>query len=409
RMFGQTNPPLTYSITSGSLVGGHVASVSLSTPATSDSPPSTTPYPITVDTVVVRDASAQDVSVHYLVTTLTGGLTVTGTAPVFTSTNSFSGTVGVAFSNTVTASGTAPITFRGSYLPSGLNLATNGVIGGTPTTAGTSVATLTASNSVGMTNQTATFMIAKGTPVISNWPTAPAISYGQAVSNSILTGGSASVVGTFAWQAPTNRPNAGTHSLGVTFTPTATNDYISVSTNLTLVVNPAAAVLTWNPSPATGLTYPAPLSSTQLNATSTVEGAFTYSPSSGTVLNAGTNVLKAVFRPSDTNSYFDGVTISNTVVVAKGSNVISFGSLSNKQLGEGSFSLTATASSGLAVSYASSDTNVAVVIGHTVTIVGAGTTAITASQEGNENWNPAEDVSQTLVVLPRALLTISGA
>ena len=408
RMFGQTNPPLTYSITSGSLVSGHVATVSLSTTATTNSPASATPYPITVDSVVVRNGSAQDVSVHYLLSTLSGGLTVTGTAPVFTSTNSFSGTVGVVFSNTVTANGTMPTFFRGSNLPSGLNLATNGLISGTPTTAGTNVATLTASNSVGWTNQNATFRIGRGTPVISNWPTAAPISYGQAVSNSVLTGGSANVEGSFTWDNPTNRPNTGTNFFRVTFTPTATNNYENLSTNLALVVQPAAAVLSWSPTPTAGLTYPAPLSSSQLNATSSVAGDFDYDPPSGTVLNAGTNFLTATFRPTDTNRYFGGVTISNRVVVAKGSNAITFGSLPAKQLGDAAFILTATASSGLPVSYTSSDPSVATVSSNTVSIVGVGTTIITANQTGNENWSTALPVTNSFTVLPRTPVTISG-
>ncbi|NDB96578.1 MAG: LamG domain-containing protein, partial [Verrucomicrobia bacterium] len=63
--------------------------------------------------------------------------------PVITSTNSFLGKVGVSSNWTVTASGSTPITFRGTNLPVGLSLATNGVISGTPTTAGTNSTILT--------------------------------------------------------------------------------------------------------------------------------------------------------------------------------------------------------------------------------------------------------------------------
>ena len=166
-----------------------------------------------------------------------------GSAPVFTSTNSFSGTVGVMFSNTVTASGSTPIIFSGTNLPGGLSIATNGLITGTPTNAVTNTATLTASNSFGTTNQTVTFAIARGTPVISSWPTVAPITYGQALSNSILSGGVANPTGNFTWTAPTNRPNAGTNPASVTFTPTATNDYNSVTSTVSLVVNQAALKL----------------------------------------------------------------------------------------------------------------------------------------------------------------------
>ncbi|NBS50547.1 MAG: hypothetical protein EBS97_08110, partial [Verrucomicrobia bacterium] len=123
----------------------------------------------------------------------------TGIAPLITSSNSLSGTVGVVFSNTVTASGSTPITLSASNLPAGLTNSTNGLITGTPTTAGTNNATLTASNSFGATNQSVTFVIAKGTPVISNWPTPSPITYGQALSNSVLTGGVANPTGNFTW------------------------------------------------------------------------------------------------------------------------------------------------------------------------------------------------------------------
>jgi hypothetical protein len=91
--------------------------------------------------------------------------------------------VGVVFSNTATASGSTPITFGGTNLPDSLSISTNGLITGTPTNAGTFSSTLTASSSFGTANQAVTFTIAKGTPVISNWPTASTILYGQALSS----------------------------------------------------------------------------------------------------------------------------------------------------------------------------------------------------------------------------------
>jgi hypothetical protein len=78
--------------------------------------------------------------------------------------------------------------------------------------------------------------------------------------------------------------------------------------------------------------------------------------------------------------------------------IITFNTLSSKTYGDADFDLTAVASSGLPVSFESSDENVATIIGNTVTIVGAGTTTITASQTGNELYEPADDVDRTLNV-----------
>ena len=72
--------------------------------------------------------------------------------------------------------------------------------------------------------------------------------------------------------------------------------------------------------------------------------------------------------------------------------------LPGKRVDDGPFTLSATASSGLPVSYSSSNPGVATVSGNTVTITGAGSTTITASQGGNATYLPASSVTQTLSV-----------
>jgi hypothetical protein len=62
-------------------------------------------------------------------------------------------------------------------------------------------------------------------------------------------------------------------------------------------------------------------------------------------------------------------------------------------------SLSATASSGLAVSFStSSSASICTVAGTTVTYVGAGSCVINANQSGNANWNAAPQVQRTVVV-----------
>ena len=77
---------------------------------------------------------------------------------------------------------------------------------------------------------------------------------------------------------------------------------------------------------------------------------------------------------------------------------ITFNPLPTKTYSDAPFSLTATASSGLPVTYTSSDANVATVSGNIVTILKAGSVTITASQGGNANYLAAADVQQTLTV-----------
>ena len=75
---------------------------------------------------------------------------------------------------------------------------------------------------------------------------------------------------------------------------------------------PAVPTVSWqNPS---SIVQGAVLSSTQLNATASVTGAFTYSPAAATVLPAGTHTLTVTFTPTDTATYAVVVaTVSLTV------------------------------------------------------------------------------------------------
>ena len=90
--------------------------------------------------------------------------------------------------------------------------------------------------------------------------------------------------------------------------------------------------------------------------------------------------------------------VSQTLIVHKGGQSVNMPSLAPKTLGDPPFGLQATATSGLPVSYLSSDPGVAVVSGASVTIVGAGTTVITATQGGNGNYNAALPASVPLTV-----------
>ena len=97
-----------------------------------------------------------------------------------------------------------------------------------------------------------------------------------------------------------------------------------------------------------------------------------------------------------------------TVTTNKLTQSITFSNLPSTTYGIGEFNLTATASSGLVVSYSSSDESVAIINGNTVTVVGTGSTNITASQEGNSAYNPATPVVRELVVNVKEL-TVAGA
>lgn len=66
--------------------------------------------------------------------------------------------------------------------------------------------------------------------------------------------------------------------------------------------------------------------------------------------------------------------------------------------------LTATATSGLPVSYTSSNTNVATISGDTLLLISSGHCSITATQNGDSIWLPAANVSRALTVYGDTLL-----
>jgi hypothetical protein len=138
----------------------------------------------------------------------------------------------------------------------------------------------------------------------------------------------------------------------------------------------------------------------------------TSAPSGNALCDAGT---PSTVTDTGTNytwtCYGVGYNVSNdscSATKGKSDQTITFGSLTSKTYGDDPLNLTATASSGLAVSYSSSNTEAATISGATVTIVGVGSTTITASQAGNASYNPASSVQQTLTVNAKGL-TVSGA
>jgi hypothetical protein len=107
--------------------------------------------------------------------------------------------------------------------------------------------------------------------------------------------------------------------------------------------------------------------------------------------------------PNYTFTYVPGT----VTVVGKTDQTITFGPLGDKTYGDPSFGVSATASSGLPVSFnASGNCSIS---GSTVTITSAGSCTVKASQGGNSNYNPAPDVSQSFKIAPRPITVTADA
>ena len=118
--------------------------------------------------------------------------------------------------------------------------------GTTGTDKGTYTVTITGKGNYKDT-ATATWSIGLATPAIDTIPTASAITYGQTLADSTLTGGAAKlgenpVEGTFAWKNPETKPaysDSESTEYDVVFTPTDSNNYATVECKVKLTVNKA--------------------------------------------------------------------------------------------------------------------------------------------------------------------------
>lgn len=226
----------------------------------------------------------------------------------------------------------------------------------------------------------------------ANWVTL------SATGGTLAAGASATI--SVSINSAANLLGLGSYSDTVTFS-NITNGLGSSTRSVSLTVNPIPATVTLSGLTATYDGTPKRVSVTTIPAS--IATTVSYNGSATAPTNAGTySVVATVTEPNHTGG------ASGSLVIAKASQTISFGALSAVPDNSPPFALTAIASSGLSVAYASSNSSVATVSGNTVTIIGIGTTTLTASQAGNGNYLAAASVPQTLTVVRSNPLAHAG-
>ncbi len=249
-----------------------------------------------------------------------------------------------------------------------------------------------------------TMTIAKATPDVTTWPLTSGITYTQQLSASTLSGGSASIPGSFAFTAPSTIPNAGAYSAAVTFTPTDAANYNTVNGNVIVEVARADQAALRVSAPAS-LAYgnTATLTSSGGSGTGLVSynvGSSTGCSVSGNVVTiiAATGTCWVTAAKAAESNYNAAISPAVTIVPQKAGQTITFGAVTGKMYGDAPFMDPVSSNSGLAVSLISLTGDVCTAADNTVTIHAAGTCTLEASQGGNTNYNAAPIVKQSFTV-----------
>ncbi len=142
--------------------------------------------------------------------------------------------------------------------------------------------------------------VTKATPSIT-WHAPESMTYGAQLSGAQLNA-TASVAGSFEYSpAHGAMLAAGKHRLSVVFTPADHFDHSTAKASIELLVEKATPSIEWRaPDP---IVSGSALTATQLNATATVPGSFSYTPAAGEILEPGEHELSVRFIPTDTLNY----------------------------------------------------------------------------------------------------------
>jgi alpha-tubulin suppressor-like RCC1 family protein len=258
---------------------------------------------------------------------------------------------------------------------------------------------LAASTASALTAQTITGF-APATPVLFSGGTFTLSATGGASGNPVVFTSGTTAICTVSGSTVT-KVTVGTCTLSANQAGNATYSAApQVSKNV--VINKGTQTITFAAITGKGFgvapfTVPATASSSLVvTLTSTTTAVCTVSGSTVTIVALGTCTIAA--NQAGNTNYNAATQVTQSFAVAKGAQTITFAALATKTFGTTPFTISATASSGLAVAFSSTTTPVCTVSGSTVTLAAVGTCTVAANQAGNTNYNAATQVTQSFTV-----------
>ncbi len=367
--------------------------------------------------------------------------------PVVTTTSLPTGTLGVSYTPTQLsaaegASG-GPFTWLGAGLPSGLTISTNGTISGTPTAVGSYLFGVMATDALGRSSVIRNLSIAVLYETNVTFTTTP--SGAQLVISATVSrvNGSGTPTGPINFLELTPDGTSlvrwiwsGTLQSGTAVSPAFTvvngSDILLVAYNgdsnfsgssLQRIAQQGTTAQTISFAQPSSVVYSSGLQvGLTATATSSLGVSFASNTASTCTVSGNTATLVAAGSCSITASqagnatYSAATPVTQVFSIAQATQTITFTTPNTITLGSGAQTLSASATSGLAVSFASGSTSICTVSSagspvptYSATPVAVGTCSITASQPGDENFQAATAVTRTFQVTTLAAQSITFA
>jgi hypothetical protein len=244
----------------------------------------------------------------------------------------------------------------------------------------------------------ASYAVPLMTPTITTLPVAGAITCGQTLASSSLSGGAASTAGSFAFATPGLTPNAGTANVPVTFTPADASNFTTATATVSVTVNPALATVTLG-----NLSQTYDGTAKPVNVTTSPAGlnvGVTYNASSLPPTNAGSYLVVATVN--DPN-YAGSAT--NTLVIGQAAASVTLNNLSQSYDGKAKFVTASTVPSNLKVVLTYNGSPSAPINPGNYQVVG---TIVDINYQGNATKTLKITLAKTRITLPTALPTSDG-
>jgi hypothetical protein len=282
------------------------------------------------------------------------------------------------------------------------------------------------STSFATSNTTATHTVNKATPTVSIWPTASGINFGQALSSSTLSPvtavvpTNASVAGTFTFTDPTTIPSSvGSYTADVTFTPTNSANYNTVSGTVTVAVSLATPTITFDTAPTPS--YSAGGTFTVLATTTNSDsGTLDYSVSSGTactysgaggvfnIVSAGACTVRA---DGAATTHFNAAFATQPITIAKATATITFGGAPTPTYSVGGTFIVSASTDNAddpSLTYSVVSGPCTLNSGSTFNITGAGICVVRATGDPTTNFNGATEDQSVTIAKANQTITFTG-